>query len=164
MQHSSLGKEYSRVYLPHILPAMSDLAVSIRFQYNSETFTLPLFHIDSSVECSERFQTDVIRHFLDTASLVYLHRTTIATENEVQSTKREFVFVVGIWQYTCIEEGFFLYYTENTSVPATLLHLIWCVCVHAYSCTCTVDTWATWVWAVQAHLQVDFFNKYYIVL
>lgn len=68
MQNPSLEEEHSRLYLPHILPAMSNLAVSIRFEYNSETFTLALFRIDSSVECSERLQTDVIRHFLDTVS------------------------------------------------------------------------------------------------
>lgn len=90
MKHSPFREKYSmhRLCLPHIVPAKSDLAVSIRLQYNLETFTLVLSHIDSSVECSECFQTDVIRYFLDIVFSVYLHRTTLATENEVQSTKK----------------------------------------------------------------------------
>lgn len=88
---------HTQTVSPYVIPTESDLAVSIHIQYNLKTFTLVLSHIDSSVECSEHFQTDVIIYFLGIASSVYLHRTAIATENEVQSMKKQFVFIVGIW-------------------------------------------------------------------
>lgn len=106
---------------------MSDLAVSILFQYNSEMFilvSLTSIQMLHALNIQRHFQTDVTRRFLVTASSVNLHRTTIATGNEMQSTEEQFVFVNDIWKYTYIKKGFFLYCTKNTSVPTMFLYLI----------------------------------------